>query len=272
MEAVRYIDAHSHLNFQQFDADREEVIVAMGKEGIATITVGTGYATSKGAVELAERHPYLFATIGVHPTDAREGFDAEKFEQLLSLKVVGVGECGLDYYRIKNSESGIKEKQKVFFKQQIDFALKYGLPLMIHARPSAGTMDAYEDALELLATDYGLPTTFSGDFHFFAGNLDIARRAIALGFTLSFDGPITFARDYDEVIRAMPLDMLLAETDAPFAAPVPYRGQRASPLHVREVVKALADIRGENEEMVREATVKNTIRTFPGIHAALQGL
>jgi TatD DNase family protein len=176
----------------------------MEAEGIATITVGTGLKASQEAVALADKHGHLFATVGIHPTDADEAFDESAFEALLGPKVVAVGECGLDYFRGMRDggqeDPAYKERQRKLFIQQIEFARKHDLPLMLHCRASKGTQDAYEEALGILAGYPGL----KGNFHFFAGDLAVAKRAVAAGFTLSFDGPITFTEDYDEVIRFVP--------------------------------------------------------------------
>jgi TatD DNase family protein len=259
-----YFDAHSHLNFKQFDADRDTLIARMREEGVWTITVGTDAETSQEAVALAEMHNVIFATVGIHPTDWESEFDENVFCKLAKNKsVVAIGECGLDYYRIKNDELRIKEKQKDIFAKQIELAHELGLPLMIHGRPSAGTMDAYQDILDILITNNKqLATNNPGNIHFFVGNTEIAAKFLNMGFTLSFDGPITFTREYDEAVRYVPLDMLLAETDAPFAAPEPYRGARNEPLYVKEVVRALARVRREDEDIVREQTVANALRVF----------
>lgn len=256
---IRYFDAHSHLNFSQYDSDRDTIIARMRTEGVATITVGTNIETSQEAVVLAHTYEHLFATVGVHPTDWEKGFDREAFQSLTDeKKVVAVGECGLDYFR---SQEG-KEEQRALFETHITLAQEANLPLMIHGRPSKGTMDAYEDILDILK---GSLADSTGDVHFFVGNTEIARRFLEQGFTVSFDGPITFTHDYDEVVQYVPADMLLAETDAPFAAPEPYRGTRNEPLYVKEVVKALARIRNEDEEKLRTQLITNVLRVFPRI-------
>ncbi len=258
-----YIDIHSHLNFPQFDEDREALIAKMLEEGIATITVGTGLKTSQEAVVLAEKHPHLFATIGIHPTDADETFDEAAFEALCMPKVVAVGECGLDYFRgLRDGgqeDATYKEKQRAVFIAQIEFARKHELPLMLHCRASKGSQDAYEEALDILA-DY---PEVKGNFHFFAGDLAVAKRAVGAGFSLSFDGPITFTSDYDEVIRFVPDDMIMAETDAPFAAPVPHRGKRNEPAFVIPIVERLAAIREVDVHDFREQLIKNAKKAFP---------
>ncbi len=257
----KYIDIHSHLNFSQFDEDRDAVIAEMKEKGIATITVGTDLKTSQEAVELASRNPHLFATIGIHPT--HDGiFDEKEFEKLLGQKgspergrrVVAVGECGLDYFRPPID----KDAQKKLFVEQIKFAAKHNLPLMLHCRGSEGTMDAYEEALDILK-EY---PEIRGNFHFFAGTLSVAKTALAQGHTLSFDGPITFTDEYNDVIKFIPEDMIMAETDAPFAAPVPHRGKRNSPLYVEHVARHLAEIREEDPEAFRGVLIKNAERVF----------
>lgn len=249
-------DIHSHLNFSDFDADRGDVIRKMQEEGVGTITVGTGLHTSREAVDLASQHEHIFATVGIHPTDHEELFDENSFLELSGRpKVVAVGECGLDYYRDGSSET--KNRQRDLFAQHIQLAQKTGLPLMIHGRASRNTQDAYEDILSQLSGSGCV-----GDVHFFAGSLDIARRFLDMGFSLSFDGPITFADDYDEVIRFIPGDMVMAETDSPFAAPAPFRGKRADPTMVRFIADRIADIRGENRAECSSRLVQNALRIF----------
>ncbi|MEX0934805.1 MAG: TatD family hydrolase [Candidatus Paceibacterota bacterium] len=249
----KHFDIHSHLNFSQFDDEREDIIEQMRGEGIGTICVGTGLQTSKESIALAQEHEHIFATVGVHPTDWEEGFDENIFTPLLGERVVGVGECGLDYYR----DDSHKKEQKELFEAQIAFAQQHSLPLMLHGRPKAGSMDAYEDMLEILEGN-----EVRGHVHFFAGNIDIAKQFVDRGFTIGFDGPITFTQEYDEVIRYIPLDMLCVETDAPFAAPEPYRGRRNSPLYVKHVLERVAEVRSESYEEIREATVENALRVF----------
>lgn len=261
--ALRYFDIHSHLNFPDFDADRDEIIARMREEGIATITVGTDLESSRDAVALARVHPNLFATIGVHPThDAL--FDEDVFAELArDTHVVAVGECGLDYYRGESQEAEIKEKQKTLFEKQIVFALAHDLPLMLHCRPSPKSMDAYLDALTILSSYSSRhASALRGNVHFFAGTTDIARRFLDIGFTMSFDGPVTFTHDYDDVIRFLPKEMIMAETDAPFAAPEPHRGGRNEPAYVVLITEHLAAVRGENSEVFREQCVQNAVRVF----------
>jgi len=253
---LQHFDIHSHLHFSDFDEDRETIIARMKEEGIATITVGTNAKTSEEAVLLAREHAHLFATIGVHPTHDGD-FDESVFARLADdSNVVAIGECGLDYFREQGTE--IREQQEKLFRAHIKFAKARNLPLMIHGRPSKGTMDAYEDILAVLADYPGI----RGNVHFFAGTVDIARRFLDIGFSLSFDGPITFTDEYDDVIKMVPGDMLMAETDAPFAAPAPYRGKRNEPTYVTFVADRLAEVRGEEKEAFRSRLVQNAVRIF----------
>jgi TatD DNase family protein len=151
------------------------------------------------------------------------------------------------------------ENQKKIFIEHVRLAKEVGKPLMIHARPTKGDMDAYVDVLDILEEE---KYTGKVNFHFFVGDITIAKQIVERGWTMSFDGPITFSREYDEVIRFLPIESIMAETDAPFAAPEPYRGARALPVHVREIVSRLAQIRGEDEEFVRVKLLENIKRMF----------
>lgn len=262
----KYIDIHSHLNLEPLKKDRDAVLRRMHEHEVATITIGVDYETSREAVEIAKAYDFIWAGVGMHPTDnTSEDFDIEKYKVLAqNKKVVCIGECGLDYFRDARDETKIRQKE--IFKRHIELALQIDKPLMIHARPSKGNMDAYHDVLDILE-EYknkggGNSSAFRGNFHFFVGNIEVAKRALELGFTMSFDGPITFARDYDEVIKFIPLDSIMAETDAPFAAPVPHRGKTCEPYMVTEIVKKIAEIKDLPEEEVREAVLANAKRVF----------
>lgn len=259
---LKYIDIHSHLNLEPLRTDREAVIHRMHEASVGTITIGVDYETSCEAVKIAEAYEFIWAGIGLHPADnTTEEFDGEKYKTLAEhKKVVCIGECGLDYFRDARDE--IKIRQKDIFRKQIALALSVGKPLMIHSRPSKGTMDAYEDALDILEAYKKDYPALSGNFHFFVGNLEIAKRALAIGFTMSYDGPITFSHDYDEVIKFVPLNSLMTETDAPFAAPVPYRGKTCEPYMVAEIVKRIAEIKGLPEDEVAQTLVANAKRVF----------
>ncbi len=258
---IKYIDIHSHLNFPEYDADREEVIARMKEKGVATITIGTSLETSRSAVALAELHENVFACIGIHPTQIDEvtgmtaHFSRENFEELVKHpKVVALGECGLDYGREGNIDEKQKETQKILFRQHIDFAVRHNKPIMIHARNAA------KDILEILTElkkEHG--AKLRGNAHFFTGTKEEAKAYIDLDFSVSFTGVITFARDYDETIRFVPLDCIMSETDAPFVAPEPYRGKRNEPTYVIEVVKKIAEIKGVPEEEVSKEILKNAV-------------
>lgn len=235
-----YIDIHSHLNISPFYEEREAVLARMREKGVATITVGVDLETSKRAVEIAEVNSDVWATIGLHPTDNdKEVFDYDVYLALAKHeRVVAIGECGLDYFR--NQDSEMKQKQDALFRKHIEVAQQSGKPLMIHARPMKGSMDAYEDVLNILESLSEAPKV---NFHFFVGDVTIAKRILAIGGTMSFDGPITFTTDYDEVLAYVPIESIHAETDAPFAAPAPYRGQKCEPWMVMEVIKKIALIK-----------------------------
>ncbi len=279
---MKYFDAHTHVQFAAYDEDREAVFERAREAGVGMNLVGTQKDTSQAALECAKSREGVWATIGLHPihtsksfhdteelgeegkafTSRGEQFDFDAYEKLArEPKVVAIGECGLDYFRL---EEGTKKVQREQLVAQIELANAVGKPLMLHIRNGAkmgeqsGTGDAYQDTLELLKAN----TKVLGDVHFFAGSLDIAKQFLDIGFNLSFTGVITFTHDYDEVIRETPLDRLLAETDAPYVAPVPFRGSRNEPIHVREVVKKIAEIKGLDPEKAREQLLLNSQRFF----------
>ena len=244
----KYFDIHSHLSAPEYDSDREAVVARLKETSTHTIVIGTDLESSKMAVDLAEKYEGIYACIGIHPVDnSSQSFEKEKFEELIKYpKVVAVGECGLDFFHADKIAD--YERQKKLFLDQVEFALAHDKPVMIHAR------DAYKELLEILEPikrEYG--PKLRGNVHFFTSSVEIAKRFFNVGFTVSFTGVITFTRDYDEVIKSAPLHMIMSETDAPYVAPVPYRGKRNEPSYVAEVVKSIAEIRGEGEEVVRDA-------------------
>lgn len=252
---IKYIDIHSHLGFEDYNQDLNSVIKKMKEGGVGTITVGTDLESSKEAVKIASENKNIWACIGAHPADNKKFiFEEEDFSELVkNPKVVAIGECGLDYFHIEGNPEEEKFRQKHEFKKQIEFAIKYDKPLMIHIR------DAYNDAYELLKRYKG---KIRGNLHFFAGDLKWAKKFIGLDFTLSFTGVITFARQYDEVIKNIPLDKIHVETDAPYVAPVPYRGKRNEPSYVIEVVKKISEIRGEDFDIVQKQLLENAKGIF----------
>lgn len=253
---LRYVDTHCHLQLAQYDEDREELIARMREKGIMGVVVGDDYESSVKAVALAEKNEHLYAAVGIHPHQTiLEDLNIEKFKELAQYeKVVAIGECGLDYSRASDDET--KNAQKELFKQHIALAAKVDKLLMIHVR----TPDAYHDLIAMLTEAKSEYQNLRGVVHFFSGSLTDAETLIALGFSISFTAVITFARDYDEVIKAVPLSSILSETDAPYVAPASRRGERNDPLAVKEVVAAIADIRNEDLEAVREALLANAGR------------
>lgn len=255
---VRYVDIHAHLNFKDFDVDREEVIARCKEEGVLVNNVGTSLATSREVVALAEASEHLYATVGVHPTDWEQGFDEKEFLALAAHpRVIALGECGLDYYHMKDDRE--RAEQKKLFEAHIALAERVGKPLMLHIRSTqANPEEAYTDTLEMLNAH----PQVRAHAHFFAGDWTTAQAYLTRGVSLSFTGVITFARQYDEVIAKVPEDMLLAETDAPFVAPEPYRGRRCEPLYMREVVQKLAEVRGKDPEVLGAALLHNALEMF----------
>jgi TatD DNase family protein len=254
---MRLIDAHSHINAKEFDVDLADAISRMRAGDIGTIIVGTDYESSRRAVLLTKDEPTFFSSIGLHPADNKhEIFNEDLYRKLAEDKsVVSIGECGLDYYWEKNEEA--RERQRDIFRAQIKLALSLDLPLMIHCR------NAYEDTLTILkefSKDAG--AKLRGNVHFFAGDIETAQEFLKLGFTMSFTGVITFTSDYDNVIRHIPIDSILAETDCPYVTPVPNRGKRNEPLFVEYVVARLALIKGVSAEKMAEITLANTSRVF----------
>lgn len=255
-----YFDIHSHINDSNFDEDRREVVQRMSKENIWTITVGTDKKMSQDACEATLLYKGIFATIGVHPTDKpKEGFDMDFYDDLIKKypKIVAVGECGLDYFRLGGDENIQKQRQKVLFEQQIDFAVAHNLPLMIHTR------DAHADTIDILKykkQEYG--NKLWGNIHFYSGNLETAYKYYDLQFTTSITGVVTFTSDYDKFVRDAPLSMIMSETDAPYVAPVPYRGKRGEPLYVKQVVARIIELRNEDEEHIKQALVSNAFKVF----------
>jgi TatD DNase family protein len=274
---MNYFDVHTHTNFFAYDADREAVIDRAREAGVGINLVGTQRDTSLSAIALAEKYDDVYATIGLHPihtdksyhdeqeigeggaafTSRGEVFDMSVYEAMARHpKVIAIGECGLDYFRCDEST---KTKQKDAFVQQIELANKVGKPLMLHIRPSdKKSSDAYDDALELIKSY----ARVAGDAHFFVGNWETAKKFLDLGFSFSFNGVLTFTHDYDEVVKNIPLDKILSETDAPYLAPVPFRGKRNEPMHVTEVVRAIARIKEMPEGEVAEQILQNTKRVF----------
>jgi len=261
---LKYIDAHCHIQFEQYNEDDIKLIERMRDEGVAGIVVGVDLKSSKEAIVLTKEHEHLYASVGLHPNRVlNEHFDTESYRELArNPKVVAIGECGLDYFRPAELNNEVKNAQSEALRAHIALAVELDKPLIIHARPSKNTQDAYHDLIEILKEEKIKHPKLRGDIHFFVGGVAEAQALISLGFTISFTAVITFARDYDEVIKTVPLESILSETDSPYVAPASRRGERNDPLAVIDVVAKIAEIRDENPEIVRQAFLSNATRVF----------
>lgn len=279
---MKLFDAHTHIQFPIYDTDRDEVLSRVKAAGVRMITVGTQVVSSQAAVDLAKKYPgEIWAAAGCHPNhfasswyhDEKEQAESEreKFNALDLLKiaqqpeVVAIGECGLDYYRLPNDEqqtTNDKNTQREAFIAQIEIAKQVQKPLMLHLRPSKGTDDAYEDALSIIHNSSFIIPPVS---HFFVGSPAMAKKMLEAGLYFTFGGVITFARDYDEVIKMIPLDRIFLETDAPYVAPAPYRGKRNEPAYIIETYRKLAELKNESLEKVSGQISGNVLKVF-GIH------
>lgn len=249
------VDSHCHLDFPEFQGREDELVTAMQANGVGwALVAGVTLERFPGVLALAERFPRLFAAVGVHP-DTQEGQDADE-ETLLRLadhpKVVAIGETGLDYYRLE----GDLEWQRDRFRTHIRAARKCRKPLIIHTREAAA------DTLRILEEEAA--GEVGGVFHCFTENRAVAEAALALGFHISISGIVTFknALQIKEVATLVPLDRLLVETDAPYLAPVPYRGKLNHPALVRHVAEEVAKLRGIRIEDLADATTSNFFRLF----------
>lgn len=274
------IDSHSHLHFGAYKEDREAVLLRMREKNIWTITVGTNGVTSKGAIELAEKEPSVFATVGYHPSNLTSLHDDEyeetdpnpySLESMESIanssdRVVAIGEIGLDYHHIDPNLdlNEAKDLQKSAFRDQIALASERDLPIIIHCR------DAMDEMIEVIQDARYQGVNVRGVMHCFSGNWDQASKLLDLGLFLSFTGAITFkpraSDDPDDhvhrVIERMPLDRCMIETDAPWLAPVPHRGDRNEPAYVEYVANKIAELRNVQPSMIAEQTTNNAIKFF----------
>lgn len=267
----KYIDIHAHVNFKVFEEDQDIIVRRALDGGTWFFNVGTQIDTSRAAIKMAHRYEEgVYAIVGLHPihtgksfhdkdelgdegeafTSRGEVFNKNIYRELVKdPKVIAIGECGLDYYRM---ESESIEKQKKAFIKQIELANEIKKPLMLHIR------DAYADALQILKEH----AKVKGVVHFFVGTPEEAKGFLDFGFMLSFTGVLTFTHDYDEVVRNIPLNMILSDTDSPYIAPVPHRGKRNEPSFVKEIVKKIAEIKNLPEEEVSRAIVINAKHLF----------
>lgn len=247
-------DSHCHPQFPEYADDREEMIQRAIDEGVFMIAVGTSVGLSKAAIELADKYPkQIWAAVGIHPTET--GGKMEELRDLTTLpEVVAIGETGLDYHYLKPGMNigEIKNAQRRSFLEHIELAKAVKKPLIIHGR------DAYDDILTILKKETGIGAVM----HFFQGTAEEARKFLELGCYVSFAGPITFAEEYRQVVDCVPLDRILAETDAPYASPLPHRGKRNEPAYVKFVVQKIAEIKGITFEEASDAVSRNAQTLF----------
>lgn len=283
------IDTHSHLNFKAYEKDRDEVIKRSLSNDTWMINIGSQPETSREAVELANQYEAgVYAVVGLHPihtwcshVDEEETsfvskdleFDYEFYKKLASdKKVVGIGECGLDYFRLEASEATdaskapegmtveeIKKKQREVFRQQLKLAAELNKPAIIHCR------EAHKDVLKILSQRSTVKGQLSkAVMHCYSGDLEVTKKYVDMGLLISFTGLITFAREWDEVIKWLPLEKIMVETDCPYMTPEPLRGKRNEPMNVKYVAEKIAEIKGVSFEEVAEVTTR-TAREFFGI-------
>ena len=260
-----FVDSHAHLDGKQFDSDREQVIARAREAGVQTIVAignGDGPPTLDAGIQLAEQYPFTYATIGIHPHEARLADDAayQTMERLARHpKVIAWGEIGLDYYY----DHSPRDTQKQVFSRQMELAAAAKLPIVIHNRPSDGSDNAWDDCLAMINQQWA-PNGLRGILHCFTGNWGQAKRALDMGFMISFAGNLTFpkAQQIRDAALAVPLDRMLIETDCPYLAPVPHRGNRNEPSFVKETAGKLAELRGLSTEEVGEQTSRNFYNFF----------
>jgi TatD DNase family protein len=254
-----YFDTHVHLDDRQFSEDFAQVIAQTADQGVtAMVNVGTTLRSSRWSIKLAQKYPQIYASVGIHPHDAKSMKDEKHWAELEELarqpKAVALGEMGLDYFR-NLSEPKV---QREVFRRQLDLAKKLGHPVIIHDR------DAHQDILDILAAAAKEDNNLTGVFHCFSGSWEMAKKCLELNFYLSLAGPVTYANAVKpkEVARKVPLDRLLIETDCPYLTPHPHRGKRNYPGFVKLVAEEIASLRGVPAEKVAQATKENGYRLF----------
>ena len=249
-------DTHAHYDDDAFQADREELLDSLKAAGIGTVmNVGASIASTKTTLALAERYPFVYAAVGVHPSETAE-LDEERMRWLEEMcacpKVAAVGEIGLDYHW----DEPDRETQKRWFREQIRLARRAKLPVIVHSR------DAAKDTMDIIKEENAAEA--GGVIHCFSYGVEIAREYLDMGFYLGIGGVLTFknAKKLKEVVAYMPMDRLLLETDCPYMAPTPHRGERNSSLYLPLVVKAVSEIKGIPEEEVVAVTEANARRMY----------
>lgn len=253
-----FIDSHCHLDFPELAADRDSILALMRANGVThALTISTTLKSFPAVRAVAEQHEHIWCTAGVHPDEQVDDHEASLAELLAMAdhpKVVGIGETGLDYYRLTEP----LEWQRERFRTHIRAARATGKPLIIHTRNAAA------DTLRLMQEENAAEV--GGVMHCFTESQAIAEAALALNFHISFSGIITFksAVELKEVARCVPLDRMLIETDSPYLAPAPHRGKTNQPGYVRHVAEHIAQLRGIDVEEVAQATTENFFRLFRG--------
>ena len=254
-----YFDTHAHYDDRAFDADREALLQGLGEGAVKLIIdPGCDAPSSRRALELAERFPFVYAAVGLHPEEL-DKYSPESFEEICSMarhpRCVAIGEIGLDYYW----DASHKEEQKALFRRQIELALELDKPVIVHDR------EAHGDCLEIVRDYPGL----RGVFHCYSGSAEMAKKLLKLGWYLGFDGPVTYknARKALEVLELCPMDRMLMETDSPYLSPVPMRGKRNDSSNLRYVSEKIAQVKGLSPEEVARLSLDNGCRLF-GIERA----
>jgi TatD DNase family protein len=260
-----FVDSHAHLDGKQFDSDREQVIASAREAGVQTMVAignGDGPPALDAGVRLAEKYDFLYATVGVHPHEARLVTDdsyAEMERLARHPKVIAWGEIGLDYFY----DHSPRDIQQQVFLRQMELAAAAKLPIVIHCRPSDGSDNAWQDCLQLIQ-DQWAPRGIGGILHCFTGTWPHAKRALDMGFMISFAGNMTFpkAQQIRDAALEVPLDRMLIETDCPYLAPVPHRGKRNEPAFVKHTAAKLGELRGLSMDEVGDQTARNFYKFF----------
>jgi TatD DNase family protein len=266
-----FIDSHAHLEGKRYDVDRAEVLARAKQSGIEAylaIGIGEGPETANCGIQLAGKYdgkpeyPRIWASVGIHPHEARlanQAADAQMLQWARHPKVIAWGEIGLDYFYDRSP----RDVQKTVFLRQMELAKTVELPIIIHCRPSDNSENAWNDCLAMI-TEHWSSSGLGGILHCFTGSVEHARRALELGFMISFAGNITFpkAQPIRDAAKMVPLDRMLIETDSPYLAPIPYRGQRNEPAFVREVARQIGELRSLSAEEIGVQTARNFYKFF----------
>ena len=257
---MRFFDNHAHLDDEKFDIDRKEVIENIQNEDIGFISAGYNLESSKKAIELSKKYSFIYATCGISPNDIPQTEDElwknlKKIEELAkeNMKVLAIGEIGLDYYWEKDKE--MKKIQKKAFIEQINIANKLELPIVIHTR------DAVMDTLEILKKN---DVKNKGIFHCCPLNRELVKEGLKLGFYISCAGPVTFknSKNADEIIKMIPNDKILIETDSPYLSPEPLRGKRNNPINVKYIAEKIAEVKEKTVEEIGKITYENAKKAY----------